>query len=255
VTVPTQGPAVRDSIPRLLNLMVVDARILEIRKEREEKPAALARERKTVEAARARTAEAEARLKEAQKVAGRRDLDLKSKEADIKKLDGQLNAATSNKVYSELLLSIRAHRADVEKIEEQLLGAMDETEALEQAVEKARVEQRKEEAVLRAAEKEVHAAVAVLDARLAEEDATRRGIVAAVDADILAVYERIRPARKGVAMAGVVDGYCRACQMEITIQDITRVMGGERLIQCKSCNRILYMDTVPVGNLPARGED
>ena len=242
--------ALTEAVEKVMRLQRLDAQVRKLREEAEEKPRLLAEEKRAVEAARARLAEAEHAVKDCHKAADRKELDVRSKEENILKLEGQLNTATSNKVYSELLLNIRSARADIEKMEEAILGIMDDTEVQEEAMERIRVEVRNAEEEYREAEKSVMAQVAVVEEKLGKKVAIRDLLASEIDPEVLAVYERVRGSRNGVGITTVeVDGegthFCRTCQMEVTVQDVSVAVAGNRLAQCRSCNRILFTGTEP----------
>ena len=242
--------ALKDAIEKVMRLQVLDERIRRLREERDEKPRLLAHDRRRLEEARARLAEAERKAKDSQKSADRKELDVRTKEEGILKLEGQMNAATSNKVYSELLLNIRSARADIEKLEESILGIMDETEALEAEAEKVRVEVRDAEEEFREAEKVVAVQVQAVEEVLGKKTGIRNLLATGVDPEVLALYDRVREARKGVGITRVeVDGegthFCRSCQMEVNMQDISVATAGNRIVQCQSCNRILFLGDEP----------
>jgi len=241
---------VKDAIERLTRLQGLDSQIRKMKAELEEKPRLMGLERKQLEDARAALAEAERKARDAHKAADRKELDVRTKEEGVKKLEGQLNAATSNKVYSDLLLNIKSTRMDIEKLEESILGMMDEAEALEADVERARVVLRNAEEEFREAEKVLLAQAKEVEGRLSKKQAIRDVLAKEVEPDVLVVYDRVREARKGVGITAVeVDAegshFCSSCQINITLQDISVAMGGERVVQCKSCNRILYVGTPP----------
>jgi predicted nucleic acid-binding Zn-ribbon protein len=249
--------ALRDAIERITRLQALDSQIRKLREELAEKPKLIAVEKKALEDARARLAEAERKGKDAHKAADRKELDVRTKEDAIKKLEGQLNSATSNKVYSELLLNIKSARMDIEKLEESILAMMDDAEALEGDVEKARVEVRNAEEQYREAEKVLQAQAKEVEEKLALKQGMRDVLAKEIDAEVLTIYDRVREARKGIGITAVeVDAegahFCKSCQMEVTLQDINVALGGAKVVQCRSCNRILYVETLPAGEPPAQ---
>jgi predicted nucleic acid-binding Zn-ribbon protein len=240
----------KESLERLVRLQVLDHEVRKLAAEAEEKPRLVALERKGVEAAKARLAEAEKAARESHMAADRLELEVRTKEDAIKKLDGQLNTATSNKVYSDLLLSIRGARADIEKIEEQVLARMDDTEALEAVVEKARVEVRNAEDEFREAERALLAQAKEIEERLKQRRAMRDVLAREVDGEVLSVYDRVREARKGTGIATITvdaegEHFCAACQMTVPIQEVAQALAAEKVVQCRSCNRILCVETLP----------
>ena len=240
----------RDALERLTRLQALDDQVRKLRAELEEKPRLVAHEKKALEDARARLAAAEKKAKEAHVAADRKELDVRVKEDAIQKLEGQLNTATSNKVYSELLLGIRGARADIEKLEDAILGMMDETEGLEGEAERMRVEVRNAEGEYREAEKVFLVEARAAEERLGQKQGMRDALAREVDPEVLGVYDRVREARKGVGIAGVTQDaegshFCAVCHMEVTIQDISVALAADKVVQCRSCNRILWVDAVP----------
>ena len=240
----------KEDLERLVRLQDLDDQVRKLAAEAEEKPRLVALERKALDEGKARLAEAEKAAKESQIAADRLELDVRTKEEAIKKLDAQLNTATSNKVYSELLLSIRSARADIEKLEEQILARMDDTESLEAEVEKARVVVRNCEDEFREAEKTLLAQAGEIRTRLEQRRGMREVLSKEVDREVLAVYDRVREARKGRGIATITvdaegEHFCASCQMTVNIQDVSVALAADRLVQCRSCNRILCVETLP----------
>jgi predicted nucleic acid-binding Zn-ribbon protein len=68
----------------------------------------------------------------------------------------------------------------------------------------------------------------------------RAAIVKSVNPSLYQRYERVRPNRKGIALAEVVDGRCTACQIVLRLQYFQDLKRGESILSCESCQRILY---------------
>jgi predicted nucleic acid-binding Zn-ribbon protein len=227
----------------------MDLALRRLQAEADEKPAMIAHEKVLLDQAKARLAMAETAAKEAQKAADRKELDLRTKEAEGLKYEGQLNGATSNKVYSDLLLAIGSVKADIGRMEEGILVAMDLFEEREAEVEKVRAEVRVIEGEYKEAEKRLAAQAAELQEKVDHKKRLRDALAREIDANVLAVYDRVRAIRKGVGMAEVeTDGethYCTACQMEVNLQDVSMAIRGEKIIQCRSCQRVLFIESAP----------
>lgn len=71
---------------------------------------------------------------------------------------------------------------------------------------------------------------------LAERDAAIQN----VDAASLERYETLRKAKRGLAVAVVVDQACTACGATLTPADWQAARSPQRLVTCSSCGRILY---------------
>jgi predicted nucleic acid-binding Zn-ribbon protein len=80
---------VKDAIDRLTRLQALDSQIRKFKSELEEKPRLMGAEKKQLDDARAALVEAEKKARDAQKAADRKELDVRTKEDAIKKLEGK----------------------------------------------------------------------------------------------------------------------------------------------------------------------
>ena len=60
-------------------------------------------------------------------------------------------------------------------------------------------------------------------------------------AHALTVYERLRQERNGYAVARVARGMCQGCRITLPSAELQRVRNSRELIQCSSCQRILFV--------------
>ena len=57
----------------------------------------------------------------------------------------------------------------------------------------------------------------------------------------LALYEAIRAAKHGQAMAKVERGMCQGCRIALPEAERRQARSGQSIVQCSSCQRILYV--------------
>ena len=60
-------------------------------------------------------------------------------------------------------------------------------------------------------------------------------------ANTLAIYERLRNDRNGYAVAKVERGMCQGCRITLPSGELQRVRNAQDLVQCSSCQRILFV--------------
>jgi predicted nucleic acid-binding Zn-ribbon protein len=184
---------------------------------------------------------AETKLKEVRLDLHKKELALQEKEAQIKKYDAQLSQVKTNKEYSALQKEIANIKADNSLLEEEILKAMDSLQNGEGKV-------KKEKDILQSVERERDVKKKELDILLQKNNELisdllmkRTEISSTLDKEMLAIYERIVKAKEGIALAPVVNGSCGVCRMSLLAQSISEVMMGDRVVFCRSCNRILYL--------------
>lgn len=77
---------------------------------------------------------------------------------------------------------------------------------------------------------------------LQRERAKRLGT--SIDPELLSLYERLLQAREGVALAELEGRICQGCFIEVPPNTFVKLARGRELIQCPSCDRILYLANV-----------
>jgi hypothetical protein len=75
---------------------------------------------------------------------------------------------------------------------------------------------------------------------LHELQTERAGIVAEIKPATYQRYERARKARKGIAVAEVVEGRCKVCNIALRLQYFQDLKKSQEIMLCESCQRILY---------------
>lgn len=81
----------------------------------------------------------------------------------------------------------------------------------------------------------------VLNAAITSADARRLGQQSKVPAEALAIYERVRSRRGGVAVARIQGSTCSACRVSMPDSVRKRVFSQNVVLQCPNCERILYL--------------
>ena len=83
--------------------------------------------------------------------------------------------------------------------------------------------------------------VADLDADLARIATDREPIVAVLPADLLALYDRLRASKNGVAAAELRARQCSGCMMSLDPAELSAIRGKseDEVVRCEQCQRIL----------------
>lgn len=80
-----------------------------------------------------------------------------------------------------------------------------------------------------------------LQTELAALQAQRSERSALVDAASLSTYEWLRDTKQGRAVAPVARGICQACRVSLSLAEVQRARGGQAIVTCSSCGRILHV--------------
>lgn len=233
----------REALAKLIDLQKADTAAAQTGKRRDEIDAKAREAEKLLVAAKDAEEAAHKAAQESKSHLHTFEMDLKERETRIQTLNGKLGGATSNKEYQSILMEIGTIKAENGKIEDKILLAMDEVEAKEKAWEAAKAKTRETEGVVKAAKAEVDRRRAEFEAELAAMRAQRDEIAAQIPKEALRIYERIRGGNRttGIAVVEVHGEYCQGCQMSITSQELSDLVGGTRIVLCRSCQRILVL--------------
>lgn len=202
-------------------------------------PRAVALAEKQVTQAEQAIEEQKQTIKANRKAADDLNLKLKTKEAELAKLTGQLNSASSNKEYDIFKGQIEAVKKDRGEIEETALGAMEEIDAAQAKLKQLEAELQSRKKIAQMAKANFEVSKPDMDAKIA---AIRSQILEAekvIPGEGKAVWDRLRKAHGATALAVMEDGFCEACSTKVTNQDMVRIRMSD-FIGCRGCGRILY---------------
>ena len=179
--------------------------------------------------------------------AARRDIekDLAAVQTRLSKYKDQLMEVKTNKEYQAMQTEISVAEQNVRSQEDRLLDRMEETETLTAELKSA-------EAALKAAQAEVaterqalESERGNLDAELARTSVERSTIAASLPPTALSTFEQLTRHRKGLALSEAREGHCSQCHVRLRPQVFNEIRRNSQLIQCESCQRILYFAGTP----------
>ena len=177
-----------------------------------------------------------------QKEIDRKELDLKTNEGEITKYKVQLNSIKTNKEYSALISEIGSKKADMSILEDEILDTMSRLEITNQGYVKATEDLRDEEERLKNLINSVGADIKEADIEIETIKNEQKKYIDLLDEHSLKNYNRLSNIKGGKAIVPVISNVCGGCSMNVTAQTLNELMGGEDLVFCRSCSRILYLD-------------
>ena len=168
------------------------------------------------------------------------DGDIKVIQEKIAKHKDQLYQVKTNDQFRAMTKEIEGEEAKVRAIEDEILEKMLEAEEIQKQVQEAAARLENERA-------QVAEEIAQLEAEQKADDDERRGLQArraelraGLSESTRSHYDRIRPARRGIAVAEVRGGLCTACNVLLRPQIYNEVRTHEVLLTCENCGRIIY---------------
>ncbi len=232
----------RAQLERLVALQIVDLKIQEMERVKEEIPqriASLEEEfRKEEEGVQTERTE----LEKLQKERPQKEKDLEEEIDRVKKAEARVFEIKTNKEYQAVLKEIDNAKKLNRQREEEILGILERLEDMQNHLGKGEksLEARRREYQRQVAELKQKAAS--FDEEMAGEVRQREEQEKAIPQDLLSKYHMLLEKRQGVAVARVINGACQACNMNLRPQLYIELQKQDTLIACPNCNRILFWE-------------
>lgn len=228
-------------LDRLIRLQQIDTAIADARARIAAHPRRVAEaDAKLGEAALALEA-ARARLAANQEERRARERDMTLYQGRLDKFKDQQAAVKTNKEYQALGHEIETAQRELAAAEEKVIERMVEADALTAQLREAEAQLARRTREVDAEKQALDRELAELEASLTRATAARAALVAELDAQLVALFTQVAKVRKGVALcAATLEGLCSVCHVRLRPHVFQQVRHNDTIIQCESCQRILY---------------
>ena len=150
-------------------------------------------------------------------------------------------AVKNPKELVSLKEQVESYNRKIKELEDKILEVMTEVEAVKGRItlkrqEVAAIEEgwKKEQGLLLKEKEE-------LDVAISQLELNRNEMAAKLDTATLKLYENLRSKRQGKAVARVEQGMCQGCRIVLPMNKLQQIKTGHTMVQCGSCERILYL--------------
>jgi predicted nucleic acid-binding Zn-ribbon protein len=223
-----------------IHLQEIDNRLVELSREIAALPIHIAEIQKKLVSHERKLEADRAALTANQKERKQCESDIQMQEQKISKLKDQMLQAKTNVQYRAFQNEIDFCQKEIRRFEDRILELMGESEPLDKNVKAAEVALKNEKAQVEAEKEQARERTAVDQKAAAELQAERARMVKEMSSAVYQRYEKVRKARRGVAIAEAVDGRCSVCNMGLRPQFFQELKRGDEVMSCESCLRILY---------------
>jgi predicted nucleic acid-binding Zn-ribbon protein len=204
-----------------------------------------------LEAARQRVATAKEQLAENQAARRAIEKDVAVQQGRLSKFRETAMAVKTNVEYHAVQKEINYAQGEIKTLEDKMLERMLEGDELTAATKKAEADLAAEQKTVDADRKAMKAQHVELATSLERITGERAAIVGALNKQILLMFEQVSKKRNGIAVAEARGGICTICHVRLRPQVFNTVRRNEEIVQCDSCNRILYFVPAPAASAPA----
>ena len=239
-------------LDRLIKLQQLETTIDDARRKIAAHPQRLADAEGRLNDAKQRVTDAKERLQASQEVRRSLEKDAAVYQGRISKFKDQQAAVKTNKEYQALGHEMETAARDLAAVEEKVLEQMMEADVIAADIKQAETALAKEQKEVGAEKAALATELTGVEAALVQASDARSALVAQTDPKLLAIFKQVAKARKGIAIcAATRDGLCSACHVRLRPQVFQDVRRNDAIIQCFSCNRILYYVPPPAPAEPA----
>lgn len=227
-------------LERLIALQRLDSAAHDAEQRLADEPGRLKAMDERLEALRQRVVVAKERLSENQTARRAIEKDVAVHQGRLSKFRDQAMAVKTNQEYHAIQHEISFAQAEIKTLEDKILELMVEADELTGEMKKAEAALAADQKLVDGEKRALAAEHQMLNAELERLRAERTGLVSALDHRVLAIFDMVSRRRNGVAVAEARDGICTICHVRLRPQVYNTVLRNEQIMQCDSCQRILF---------------
>lgn len=185
--------------------------------------------------------EAKNRLKDNQEARRALDKDVALYQGRLSKFRDQQSAVKTNKEYQALGHEIETAQHDLGAVELKVIERMVEADTIAADVRQAEAAFAARQKEIDAQKKQMADDLASVEASLKTATEQRAALLAQMEPRLVTTFEQVARVRKGIAVTMATrDGLCSVCHVRLRPQVFQQVRTNDAIIQCDSCQRILY---------------
>jgi predicted nucleic acid-binding Zn-ribbon protein len=206
-----------------------------------------------LETAQQRLAGAKTRLAENQSARRAIEKDVAVHQGRLSKFRETAMAVKTNQEYHAVQKEIGFAQTEIKTLEDKILELMLEADELTGALKKAEQDLASEQKAVDADRKAITVEHGELQTAVDRMTGERAGIVAAIDKQLLTLFEQVKRKRNGIALSEARGGVCTICHVRLRPQVFNSVRRNDSILQCDHCNRILYFVPAPAATAATDG--
>jgi hypothetical protein len=228
-------------LDRLIKLQHLETQIAEARAAIAAHPQRLAEADARLDEAKRAVESAKERLKANNEARRALEKDVAVYQGRLTKFKDQLSLVKTNKEYQAMQHEIATAQTDLGGVEEKVLERMVEADAIAADVKKAEATFAAQQKEIETEKKTMAQDLATEEAQLAKATEGRAALVKDLDPRLMSLFEQVARVRKGVAISTATrDGLCALCHVRLRPSVFQQVRHNDTIIQCESCQRVLY---------------
>jgi len=166
--------------------------------------------------------------------------DARDYQAQIKKSEEKLKAVKTNKEYQSGLKEIEEIKRLYSKLEDQMIACLEDIDSAEKEIANQNGILEKMITEVKSDKKNMERDSELQRQELKRLQNERQLLLENVDADLLGKYTSVQAIIGEIALAGVKDAVCQACNVNLPPQMYNELLRADKLFYCPHCQRIIY---------------
>lgn len=227
-------------LERLIALQHLDSSIHDAERQLADEPARLTALDARLEEARQLVASVKDRAARNQALRREIDKDIALHQGRLSKFRDQAMAVKTNQEYHAIQHEMAFAQAEIKKHEDRMLEQMMEGDEIGAALKAAESQLAATQQSVTAEKKAIAADHDRLRSTVDDLKRQRLATVSTISPEAITMFDLVARRRNGIAIAEARDGICTVCHVRLRPQVFNTVRRNEAVIQCDSCQRILF---------------
>ena len=228
------------SLKLLVELQDKDSRITLVEDKKKSLPLLIASLHAPLKSAQDSLAEVSSKLEKTETDRRSLERDLKDTEEKIRKLKGRTSEIKTNKEYQALLKEIEQGEAEKSAVEEKVLLLLEEIDQFRNGLSSIKIDVQEKEKSFQAEKEKVEKEFQEMERQGEILKKEKESILPNIDPHFLSEYQRLLATKRGPVVVPLQENHCSGCHMNIPPQLFTEIKKNDKILNCLSCQRILY---------------
>jgi predicted nucleic acid-binding Zn-ribbon protein len=235
---------VQEPIKLLLALQDRDLELEKLQAILKSIPREIAAIRAQIDADKKALEESKKELIQAQLQRKEKEVDLETKEGEIRKHTAELNSIKSNDAYRAMMGEIDKSKEGKSQLEDAILQLMDKVDQANRAWKERESAAKASEGGRLQQIQDLEAKQKSSEEQQAQKQKERDELAASYGPKVTAGYERQRKGKSGAVIVPIRGEQCAGCHMRVSPNLVNEIKRGQTVNYCEHCQRIVYLEEV-----------
>ena len=170
--------------------------------------------------------------------------EMSDKIANVKERQSKMMQVQTSREQTALLKEIEDAKKNVKENEEKIVSIMEQVETLSKENTEEKNILKTEKSLVSEETEKVRTAIEQINKGKKTKQNKRDKQAQVIDGSMIRKYNLLRERRNGHAIVNVLGGVCQGCFMNLPPQQYNILLRGDKLLDCPSCQRMLYHQAV-----------